>query len=247
MKIDRVTDATIRELWSGIEPRVRHATTLEEGAQALATELHTQFAESVVLARVFLTVRFDGLPADVRAFVENLARSAGKTSHPLPGLMPVLSLVGTQGQETGWNARRSSRGHQGIPLMSAAFVGAIPMIARLFREIGVPLTWIDSDDAQRIATAVGHSAGLFFVPDAESAVDDHGRKIIAAQDFVSAHGVRTVFGTSAAYARGQLLVIVVFCRDQVARATAERFLALADLFKGQTASLLESGKVFAAA
>jgi hypothetical protein len=33
----------------------------------------------------------------------------------------------------------------------------------------------------------------------------------------------------------------------VGRATAERFLALADLFRGQTASLLESGKVFAAA
>ena len=246
MKIDRATESTIRELWSGIESRVRGATSLEEGAQALATELYTQFAESVVLARVFLTVRLDGLPGDVRAFVENLARSAGKTG-PLHGLLPVLSLVGTRGQEAAWNARRSSRGHQAIPLMSAAFVGAIPMISRLFREIGVPLTWIDSDDAQLIATAVGHSGGLFFVPEAESAVDDHGRKIIAAQDFVSAHGVKTVFGTGGAYARGQLLVIVVFCRDRVARTTAERFLALTDLFKGQTASLVQAGKVFAAA
>jgi hypothetical protein len=118
------------------------------------------------------------------------------------------------------------------------------MIARLFREIGVPLHWIDSDDAHRIATAVGHSSGLFFVPDAGSAVDDHGRKIIAAQDFVAGHGIQTVFGTGGAYARGQLLVIVVFCRDQVARATAERFLALADLFQRQTAVLVESGKVF---
>jgi hypothetical protein len=245
MKIDGVTEGTITELWSAIEPRVRHANTLEEGAQALATELHARFEESVVLARVFLTVRFDGLPADVRAFVENLARSAGKATRALPGVMPVLSLVGTRGEDSGWNARRSSRGHQGIPLMSATHVRAIPMIARLFREIGVPLTWIDSDDAQRIATAMGHSAGLFFVPDAGTAVDDHGRKIIADQEFVSTHGVKTVFGTGAAYARGQLLVTVVFCRHPVGRATAERFLALADLFRGQTASLLESGKVFA--
>jgi hypothetical protein len=245
MKLDRVSEAIIAELWSAVALRVREARSLEEGAQALATELHAQFTESVVLARVFLTVRFDGLPADVRTFVESLARSAGKTA-PLQGPMPVLSLVGTRGEEAGWNARRSSRGHQGIPLLSASFVGAIPMIARLFREIGVPLHWIDSHDAERIATAVGHSAGLFFVPDAGSAVDDHGRKIIAAQDFVASHGIRTVFGTGGAYARGQLLVIVVFCRDQVARATAERFLALAALFQRHTASLVEAGKVFAA-
>lgn len=243
MKLDRVSEATIAEFWSGMALRVREARSVEEGAQALATELHARFAESVVLARVFLTVRFDGLPADVRTFVESLARSAGKTA-PLKGLMPVLSLVGTRGEEADWNARRRSRGHQGIPLLSASFVGAIPMIARLFREIGVPLHWIDSDDAHRIATAVGRSSGLFFVPDAGSAVDDHGRKIIAAQDFVASHRIQTVFGTGGAYARGQLLVIVVFCRDQVARATAERFLALADLFQRQTAVLVESGKVF---
>jgi hypothetical protein len=40
---------------------------------------------------------------------------------------------------------------------------------------------------------------------------------------------------------------VVFCREPVARATAERFLALTDLFKGQTAALVQAGKVFAAA
>jgi hypothetical protein len=122
MRIDGVTDATITEMWSAIESRVRHAHALEEGAQALATELYARFEESVVLARVFLTVRFDGLPADVRAFVESLARSTGKATGALPGVMPVLSLVGTRGEEGGWNARRSSRGHQGIPLMSATHV-----------------------------------------------------------------------------------------------------------------------------
>ena len=61
---------------------------------------------------------------------------------------------------------------------------------------------------------------------------------------MTSHGIQTVFGTGGAYARGQLLVIVVFCRDQVARATAERFLALADLFQRQTAVLVEAGKVF---
>jgi hypothetical protein len=189
-----------------------------------------------VLARVFLTVRFDALPVEVRTFVENLAKSASRAER-LRGLAPVLSLVGTRGQEASWNARGDSRGHQGIPLISSSFVGAIPMISRLFRELGVPLHWIDSDDAQRIAAAVGRSAGLFFVPDAETAVDDHGRKIIAAQDFVATSGVKTVFGTGGAYAHGQILVTVL-CRDRVPPATAEQFLRLADLFKGQTAAAI---------
>jgi len=220
MKIDRMTEAIIRDLWSRVEPRIREAKTLEEGAQTLARELYTQFTESIVLARVFVTVRFDALPAEVCTFVENLVKSAGRPAD-LTGPVPVVSLVGTQGQEAAWNDRRNSRRHQGIPLISSSFVAAIPMIARLFRDLGVPLQWIDSDDAERFATAVGHSAGLFFVPDAATAVDDHGRTIIA-PDFVSTYGIKTVFGAGGAYARGQLLVIVIFCRDEVPRTTAER-------------------------
>ena len=243
MKINEATEAIIAELWSRIEPQVREGRSLEEGAHALATELYMQFADSVVLARVFLTVRFDVLPVDLRLFVENLAHAAGKADS-LKGPLPVLSLVGTHGQEAAWNARQNSRGHQGIPVFSASFVTAIPMIARLFRELGVPLHWIDSHDARRIATLVGHSGGLFFVPDAKTAVDEHGRKIITDEDFVTDYGVQTVFGTGTVYARGQILVIVIFCKDEVKRATAQQFPPLGDLFKRATASLVDAGRVF---
>jgi hypothetical protein len=219
---------------------------VEEAAQALASELYAQFAESVVLARVFLTVRFDALPAELRVVVEDLARAAGRADR-LRGWVPVLTLVGTRGQEAAWNARRDSRGHQGIPLVSSSFVGAIPMISRLFRELGIPLSWIDGKDAQRIATAVGRSGGLFFVPDARTAVDDRGRKIIHAQDFVATSGVKTVFGTGAAYPRGQILVTVVFCRDEVPRTAVAPFLDLSNLVRDQTAALVQSGAVFASA
>jgi hypothetical protein len=42
-----------------------------------------------------------------------------------------------------------------------------------------------------------------------------------------------------------MLAVVVFCRDLVARATAELFLPLVDLFRGKTASLVVPSKVFA--
>lgn len=244
MRIEQTTGVTIAELWDSVELRVRRAETLESAAHTLASALYTQFTDSVVLARLYLTVRFDSLPPTVRAFVESLAASThGRTA--IRGAVPVLSLVGTYGVNPSWNDRRNSRDHKGIPLFSSAFVEAIPMIARLLREIGVPLDWIDSHDAQRIATAVGRSAGLFFVEQACDAVDHKGRKIISAQDFVSIYGVQSVFGTSGVYSRGQMLVLVVFCRDRVPRATAEQFVPFTDLFKAHTTPLVESRKIFA--
>jgi len=243
MKLEQATGATICLLWRTLEPRVQLATSLEEAAQALATALYTQFAESTILVRVYVTVPFAALPRPTRAFVRAMPGAAAA----LTATTPVLSLVGTQGQNDDWNDRRKSRQHAAIPLISAEFVDGIPMIARLLREVGVPLDWIDSHDARRLVTTIGSTLGLFFVEDAVRAIDDRGRKVIPAVDFVFAYHVKSVFGTGGAYSGGQMLVLVVFCLDPVARATAELFLPLVVLFKGETASLVASAKVFAPA
>lgn len=242
MKIEQATEPAVRELWSAIEPKVNQAEAAEEVGQALATALHDRFRESVVLARVFLTVPFSKLPSANKTFVENLARSAGVPS--LAETTPVLSLIGTHGQEADWNDRRKSKGHVGIPLVSSAFVSAIPMISRLLRELGVPLDWIDSHDSAMIIGSLGGSSNVFFVDDAAQAKDQEGRKIIAAQDFVSGYGVKSVFGAGAAFANGQMIVFVAFCRDSFSRSVAETFGTLAERLKNGTVSLIEAGKVF---
>jgi len=244
MKLEQATDATISELWATVEPLIQQRTSLEEAAQSLATAVHTQFSESAVLARVYVTVPFDELPPHNQAFVETLVASTDPTPE-LEETTPVLSLVGTHGQAAAWNDRHNSKRHKGIPLISAAFVEEIPMIARLLRELGVPLDWIDSHDARRIVTTLGSNSGLFFVEDASQTTDERGRKVIPAQDFVSSYGVKSVFGTGGAYPDGRILVVVVFCRDTVTRATAELFLPLADLFRARTASLVAPVTVFA--
>ncbi len=183
------------------------------------------------------------LPAKNKEFVQKLADSAGAGSQ-LKADTPVLTLVGTHGQEGDWNDRRKSKGHVGIPLISSAFVGAIPMISRLLKELGIPLDWIDSHDSEIIKKAVGKSAGLFFVDNAAQATDNEGRKIIAAQDFVSKYNVKSVFGTGEAYASGQIVVVVAFCRDAFSRSSAEHFPALTSSFKGKTASLVDGQKIF---
>ncbi len=245
MKIEQATASTITELWTKVEPRVKQSKSLEEAAQALATALHTQFQESVVLARVYFTVPFGALPATNKAFVQKLAESAGAASD-LKATTPVLSLIGTAGQEVDWNDRRKSKDHVGIPLTSSVFVDAIPMISRLLKELGVPLDWVDTQDAE-IVKKMDRAAGLFFVENAAEATDHQGRKIIPAQDFVSGHNVKTVFGVGGGYAGGQIVVVVAFCRDLIPRASAERFVALRDAFKGNTSSLVETAKVFSAA
>ncbi len=243
MKIDQATSTALSNLWVDLEPRVQRAQTLEEAAQELVSALQSQFDESVVIARTFVTVPFKDLPPANKEFVTNLARSAGAESE-LKGDTPVLSLIGTYGREESWKDRHNSKGHVGIPLISSSFVDAIPMISRLLKELGVPVEWADSHDAEMIVKTVGSSAGLFFVDDATKATDNKKRKIIAAQDFVSNYHVKSVFGTGGAYLNGQMLVLVVFCRDALSRTVAERFVEVANLFKGKTLPLAEPQRVF---
>jgi histone H3/H4 len=244
MKIEQANPSTLSQLWAKVEPQAQKAKSLEEAAQALSAGLYGQFKESAVLARMFLTVPFGSLPPMNKEFVQKLAKSAGAESG-LKDTTPVLSLIGTSGEEADWNDRRKSKGHMGIPLISSAFVGAIPMISRLLKELGVPLDWIDSHDSEIIKKTVGSSAGLFFVDDAARATDHEGRKIIAAQDFVSKYKVKSVFGTGQAYSGGEMLANIMFCRDAVPRATAERFMELSNQFKTKSASLVGSKKIFA--
>jgi hypothetical protein len=245
MRIGATTPSCIADLWTRVEAQVGRATSLDEAAQLLVETLHREFEESVVLARVFLTVPFDALPPVQRLSVQRLAEKTG-VDGGLRMATPVLSLVGTSGIEVEWCDRRQSRGHLGIPLISATFVEAIPMISGLLKELGVPLDWADTYDVTRIEKTIGRNAGLFFVSDAAEATDRFGRKIISAQDFVATHGVKAVFGVGGGYVSGQIVVLVVFCRDSLERAAAETFMALTALFKAKTAQLVGTGKIFSA-
>ncbi len=66
MKIEQASPAKVTDLWVKVEPKVQKSKSLEEAAQELANELHTQFSDSVALARVFITVPF-GTPVSLRS------------------------------------------------------------------------------------------------------------------------------------------------------------------------------------
>ncbi len=243
MRIEEASASTVADLWLEMERRVLAAGYLEEGAQILAAALYGQFEESVVVGRVFVTVPFGKLPKANQQFVRGLVESAGAPAD-LKQTSPVLSLIGTYGQDEEWRDRRRSKSYVGIPLVSSSFVETIPMISGLLKELGVPVDWVDSHDSEMIVNTIGSAAGLFFVENAATATDAQGRKIIAAQDFVANYDVKSVFGVGGAYPTGQIVVIVTFCRSQIPRIVAERFVTLAAFFISKTAGHVEQGRIF---
>ena len=243
LQIGETTSETIGGLWAELAPRIKESRCVDEAAQALAGTVSGSFEESIVLARVFLTVPFFSLPPGTQGFTSKLAASSG-AAEALKATTPVLALLGTYGREPSWRDRRMSKRHMAIPLISPTFVGSIPMIARLLKELGVPLSWVDSQDSEIIQSTLGSPSGMFYVERASQETDDQGRKIIAAQDFVSSHRVETVFGVGGAYLGGQILILVVFCRDVVPRDVAKRFLGLVVLFRDKTRKLIGQSRIF---
>jgi transcriptional regulator with XRE-family HTH domain len=235
----------VNEIWNRLDSHVDTCRSLEEVARCLADVLYEGLASTAVLVRVFATVEFQQLAADDRSLVESFARSATE-SHHVHASTPVLTLLATRGVEKDWNDRRRSREHRAIPLLSRRQVCATPMIARLLEEIGFMPNWRGSEPNFVVQT-LSSVNGIFYVPDAGRAVDDLGRKIIPATTFVESYGLKTVFGFGGSYeGRSMFLSAVAFCRDEIPRAQAARFVPLIARLKARTEHLLDRGAIFSA-
>jgi len=239
-RIRELSKDDLLELEREVQLRTRGAATFADAAQAYADLLWERLQGSLVLARVFATVPFGKLPETNRSFVRNLAQSAGIDEQVNDDTL-VLSLMGSRGREPEWNDRRASQGHVGIPLASAHFINAIPMMSRLLRQLGVGLAWIDRQDTKLVAKTIGVTAGVFYVRAAEEETDVQGRKIIAAQDFVEKYGVKTVFGLGGGFVGTQTFMIcIIFCSEELTKEQAEAFMPQVNRIKVSTSALIKS-------
>ncbi|MBN2393930.1 MAG: hypothetical protein JXR84_24565 [Anaerolineae bacterium] len=244
-KISTIEITELAPVLNKVKEKSSGCQTLEEAAQRVTDGLYDEFNDSIVLVRLFATVPFGKLPAANRTFVSRLAQNQSITQLINDNTL-VLSLLGTRGARATWNDRHQSQGHVGIPLASAAFIDKIPMMSRLLKEIGLDLDWIDRRDTDIVIKAMGRVSGVFYVQDAKTAVDQQGRKIIAAQDFVEANQVKTVFGLGGGYATSQTFVtLIVFCREALVKSQAALFTPVITNFKANTMSLASGGKIFA--
>lgn len=243
-KISEVDNAVISAFAEKATAALRDRGSLEEAGQKLTELMYEEFKESIVLVRFFATVPYNKLPDFNKKFVAQLAASKG-VSELIKEETLVLSLLGSCGDKEEWKDRSNSKGHVGIPLVSADFITLIPMISRLLKMLRVPLGWISSTDTAIVTKALGSILGVFYVSDAKTAIDEQGRKIISMQDFVESCDIKTVFGLASSYISGSTFaVFIVFTREDVSKYSAEQFMPLMHSIKISTADLVSQGKIF---
>ena len=243
MTVSKANSAKIRELWARCEPRISSANCVEDVACAVVDQLYEEFSDSLVLARLFLSVPFQSLPDRQRQSASEMARSAQLESLLTP-TTPVHSLLASRGAVLEWNDVAKSRGHVAIPLLSQEFVGSIPMMSRLLKDLLLPLTWVQDPRGLMLAQTIGSEAGYFHVLDAANDRDEQGRLIIPAQEFVSAHGVKSVFAVGGMVFGGAVLVIILFSLEHVEVRTVRTFIPLIGLLRAALIARYSTSRIF---
>ena len=228
-----------------MESDLKDCGSLEEAAQKYIDTIYKEFEESLVLLRMFLSVPYSELPRFNQDFVTNLVEEKG-IAPELKDDTPVLSLIGTRGEEPEWNERRKSKGHIGIPLVSTGFIEEIPMVSRLLSDLGLNLNLIINPDSGLDIDVSSDIAGIFFVEDAKESTDSKKRKIIPMQNFVKAYNVCTVFGIGGRYMLGgnNIVSIIFFTKEKFSKAIAKPFESLINRFKISTVKHVLQQRIF---
>ncbi len=242
--ISKLSFKDVVELQCKIKELDRKHNTLADAAQQYMSILYDELEESIVLTRLFATIPFKDIPESNKEFVMTLAHSNG-VSEQIKEETLILSLLGSRGAKPEWDDRCKSKGHIGIPLISSDFVDRIPMMSRLLQQLGASIDWIEDADTKLVANVFKSISGVFYVRDAATEVDNKGRKIIAAQDFVNEEKVKSVFGIGGGYVNNSLFFTnVIFLREFIEKEMAEHFMHQASRFKIATMGLVVDGKIF---
>ena len=206
--INTLGKGTVESIWQSMEDGVLGANSIEEASTHLLRHIHDELKDSLALARVFVTVPLARIPAPRQEFARRIASEINDETF-------VFCLLATQGVEPAWNDVAASQGHLAIPLASAEFVSAVPMLSRLIQDFEVG----NLIQGGLVTGGEELSVRFFFVPDATSSLDEKGRKIIPSQDFVRKYGVKSVFGIGGPYRHSQQFVLaaIFFAKTRLDR------------------------------
>lgn len=196
------------------------SATLEEAARKVVRYLYDNSLDpetgehECALVRFFITQPYRALDEELQAVACGVLGCP-----PTVDTMNCLVLLGSAGEEADWNDRRLSRGHQAIPLPDEERVAQVPMIAELFRSLGVDAAaLVGRGDVLLGSVAEGKMYRVFFVPEAL------GSPYIPAQsEFVQPHGIRSVLGWGGVLHAGELFALVIFSRVPIPAESADRF------------------------
>ena len=137
------------------------AESMEAVAGRVVEVLHDGLVDeagepATALVRFYKTHRYGDLPAELRDVAGEVADRQ----------TPCLTLLGTTGTEAAWRDRRRSANHQAIPLASKEAVARLPMVSRLFADMGVDLAEVAHAVPAEAIRLHHRSYDVFYVPDA---------------------------------------------------------------------------------
>lgn len=207
---------------NGLRKAMQGAPTMEAAARAQCRYLYDELRtitndRACVLVRCYKTHPYSELPSELQRFAR---RQLGAVVQPSDD-MRCLTLLATVGDEDSWNDRRRSTGHQAVPLPSTSVIERAPMIAELFRALGIELEKLVTPSSGIVHDLEGKSYGVFHVRDARNS------PYIPAQDFVERHHVRAVVGFGGTLKTGDHFATILFARTAVTTKSADRFRTLA--------------------
>lgn len=222
MELSRVGAIEAVELGVDLQGLVRAARGVDAAAASIVQYLYRNLAtahkgeRACALVRFYTTTRFDGLDPQQAEF----AREAlGASPEPT---MKCLTLVASAGDDPAWNDPALSLGHRAIPLPSQASVERLPMVAQLFRELGLDVGAFLSRDPRLMVDIATNSYNVFYVE--EAAGSPH---VPAQENFVEPYGIRSVVGFGGVLPTDELYSVIMFTRVHVPRQNAAMFRVVA--------------------
>jgi hypothetical protein len=224
--LSRVSTDELDQIAAAMMNIADDSNSAEECAQRASFHLFDNFTDdeenpACVLVRCFRATRFSNLSTELKDIASTVAAESDLASHT-----QCLVLLGSAGQISQWNSRHKSEGHRVIPLLSAEMVARSPMIAQLFRQLGIDVhEMLQPSDASLLDTH-DRTLDVFYVPNAQ------GSPHIPAQDeFVIRYGVQSVIGFGGVLPSASVFAIIMFTRVHVERDVAMRFGILANAMK----------------
>lgn len=142
-------------------------------------------------------------------------------NEPASAAMRCMVLLGTAGEEEAWNSRKTSRGHQAIPLPNEEAINRIPMFHILIRELGVQPSALVKPDPKLLLDMEQRNFTVFHLADAL------GSPYIPAQnEFVIPYDIRSALGFGGLFPSGDIFAVIMFLKIPITREAAELFTTL---------------------
>lgn len=200
------------------------AVCMEQAAKAVVDHLAQELVDehgkpACALIRFYVTARHGALSGSLQelarlALPDDLRSELGEDTR-------CITLLATTGVDPAWNDRRSSSGHQAIPLLNEELIDRLPMVAGLLRGLGIDPASVVRPDPREHAARARRRYDVFFVRDAVTS------PFIPDKAFVERHGVRSALGFGGVLPSGELFAVLVFATVALTGATADLLQSLA--------------------